>query len=554
MIKSRGLSGQDIRLKTPSGGVLSSSVSSGALKKNTTAPDAILHWYDGISQGNISNAAAWQEISGIATPKLAANSAYLWTVADSPSNQFAAMGVDGSPQGVLTLTSSTAKVDVEKVTSRTINGVNYIYFMDMGNNGNGVDSRGTGIDLRIFRVVEPTITGSNIATTDFIEIDCAFPAIDGPTLRDMEAAFVADDDKLYMITKRNLDQNVYSLPHALTYTGTQELTYEGDMTALPESRTAPLTTTPCYAVSACINDSGTEILVKNYNNVYVFARNPSTQTVFEALSGALVDVPAYVGGGTLPIITSHPSQEPQGEAMCYSYDQRDFFTCSEYRDTDGGSTSTRFPLFKYTRCTSVPITVSFQDGVSPTAGYAGTLDTTIWDTNPDTTTYGTDASVVADKAVGVESDQRKALIKWDLAAGSIPSNAIVVGARIDLYITAEGQGWTIHQMLVDWNESSTYNTFVGGVTPDDVKAGIPEQCRTGVNLNGVQTIACRNNIYTPSYYLFPMVQGWVSGAYGAYGVIIIATDIAGGDGQQFASREAVTASQRPKLTIRYMLP
>lgn len=68
-------------------------------------------------------------------------------------------------------------VDLEDITSCKISGVNYLYGMDMGNNPNTANSRGTGIDMRIFRIVEPTITGSNISTANFIEINCAFPGV-----------------------------------------------------------------------------------------------------------------------------------------------------------------------------------------------------------------------------------------------------------------------------------------------------------------------------------------------------------------------------------------
>lgn len=515
------------------------------------------HWYDGISVGNLDNSANWQEQSGLATPFNPSNSAYMWVLSDSPANMLAAvLASNASNQGVYTLASPPTYVDWEDVESTIVNGQPYLYVFDYGNNGNAADSRGTGIDMRIFRIKEPTITGSGgvISTSDYIAIDAAFPVTDGPTLRDCEASLVETSGKIWIITKRDATQRVYSLDHQETYTGTQTLVYEGTMTSLPASTTQPLGATNTYAVDAAISPDQTEILVKNYSNVYFFPRDPATQTVMDALQQSLVDVPAYVGGGFTSSApkTSHPSQEPQGEGIAFSPDGRDWYSNSEYLASEG-STAARYPLYKYIRSPKVPTTVSFQDGVSPTAGYAGTSDTYIWDTNP-TTNYGSDATIISDKAVGVETDQRKALLKFDLSAGSIPTNAVVVGARVDLYIAQEGQGWTMHQMLVNWDESSTYNSLTGGVTPDDVEAAIPEDVRNGVNLDTIQSVTSRNNVYRPSYYLFPTVQGWISGVLPNYGWIIIATDITGGDGQQHASSEAVTASQHPKLTLRYYVP
>lgn len=524
---------------------------------NVSGEEALVpHWYDGIIVGNLDNSANWQEQSGLATPFNPANSAYMWVLSDAPANMLAAvLASDATNQGVYTLATPPAYVDWEDLESTTVNGQPYLYVFDYGNNGNAADSRGVGIDMRIFRIKEPTITGAggSISTSDYISIDAAFPVVDGPTLRDCEASIVETTGKIWIITKRDAIQRVYSLDHAETYVGTQTLVYEGTMTSLPASTTSPLGATNTYAVDAAISPDQTEILVKNYNNVYFFPKS-SSQTVMEALQQSLVDVPAYVGGGFTSSApkTSHPSQEPQGEGIAFSPDGRDWYSNSEYLASEG-STATRYPLYKYVRAAKVPTTVSFQDGLSPTGAYAGTSDTYIWDTNP-TTNYGGDATFISDKAVGVETDQRKSLLKFDLSAGSIPSSAVVIGARLDLYIAQEGQGYTAHMMLVDWTEASTYNSLTGGVTPDDVEAAIPEDVRNGVNLDTIQSVTSRNNVYRPSYYFFPTVQGWVSGVYPNYGWIIIATDIAGGDGQQHASSEAVTASQHPKLTIRYYVP
>lgn len=515
-------------------------------------------WWDGIIVGNLDNSANWQEQSGIATAFKSANSGYLWVLSDAPANMLAAINItDASNEGEWTLQTPPAYVDWEDLESAVIGGQEYLYIFDYGNNGNAADSRGAGIDMRIFRAKEPTITGSPgvISSSDYIAIDCAFPVVNGPTLRDAEASIIDPaTGKIYIITKRDAVQKVYSLDHAATYTGTQTLVYEGAMTSLPASTTQPLGATNTYAVDAAINPLGTEILVKNYNNVYFFPRNPATQTIIQALQQSLVDVPAYVGGGFTSSApkTSHPSQEPQGEGICYSADGRDLYSNSEYLASEG-ATATRYPLYKYQRAAKATTTYVFQDGVSPTAGYAGTSDTTIWDTNP-AVNYGADASFVSDKAVGVETDQRKGLLKFDLTPGNIPATCVVVGAKVDLFITAEGQGYTMHQMLVDWTEASTYNSLTGGVTPDDVEAAIPEDVRNGVNLDTILNVTSRNNVFRPSYYLFPTVSGWVAGVLPNYGWIIIATDITTGDGQQHASREAVTASQHPKLTIRCYMP
>ena len=137
------------------------------------------------------------------------------------------------------------------------------------------------------------------------------------------------------------------------------------------------------------------------------------------------------------------------------------------------------------------------------------------------------------------------MLKFDVS--SIPSDATIVGARLDLYVSTEGQGWKIHRMLVDWNENSTYNTLTAGVNDDDTDASTVEDNRNGVTLNAI-TGSIVNNMRMAT------IQGWVDGTYSNYGWLIEATDIASGDGQQYVSSEGVTTTQRPKLVIRYITP
>lgn len=500
---------------------------------------------DGVVVGHFDNSTNWQELSGIATPYLEANAAWLWICSDSPANMIGGVSATNpATKFVLTLTGQTAMVDLEDITTARIDGVNYIFGMDFGNNPNTVDSRGAGNDMRIYKIVEPTITGSNLSTSNFIEIVAAFPGVNGPTLRDCEASFVDPvDGTLYIITKRDATQKVYSLAKANQVAGsTQTLVYAGTMTALPESRTVALTTTPCYAVSACITKDGKEIMVKNYSAVYHFPRILGTDTVIQALQKSLATV-AYVGGGTLPTPkTSHPNAEPQGEGICFGYDDRDYFSNSEYVATEGSS-ATAYPLFRYERVAKTPTTVSFQDGVAPTGAYAGTTTTYIWGTNP-----GTDRSAettfVVDFTSGNPTDDRRGLVKWDLS--SIPTTARVVSAAVEMYIAAEGQGIKCYKMLVTWTGASTH-TSLGGVDNDGTKAAVAQSWRNGVNLDTIVNINWKSNV------LIADVQDWISNPANNFGWLLKGLDeSAGGDGMQFDSKASITATRRPKLTIKYV--
>lgn len=503
------------------------------------------YWTDGQSVGNLTSTADWVEISGITQPTLAANQAYIWMQSDGSIDKlFAVNKATAASAGELTVGTKNG-IDYEDLSSARISGQSYIYLADIGNNGGGADSRGVGVDGIIYRIKEPTVTGSNftIPDADIETIQVVFPGGGGaPSHRDAECLMVdPDTGKMYIITKREAVPGVYSLTHAASLgVGIQTLVDEGDMFDIPDVSSSSASGN---VVGCNISPNGQEILVKSYDVMYHFPRNKSSQTVIQALQATPLTVDGYVGGGNSTIAKSHPSQEPQGEAVTFDYDGGNYYTMSEFVAAHG-STSTRYPFFKYTRLSSIPTTISFQEGVAgmPNIGYSGSSDTFIWDTNPNTNN-GTQTSTVEDKAAGVETDQRKGLYKWDITL--IPYGATIVGARADMFIAAEGQGIAWYRILTaDWVESSTYNSLTGGVNDDGTEASTTEDNRNAVNLDTILNLNLRNNLRldTP--------QAWVSGTQNNYGYLIEGTDTAG-DGMQLASREAVTASQRPKLTLRY---
>lgn len=489
-------------------------------------------WKDGASRGNLPSTGNWTELSGLARPIASANSGYLWGQADGSVDFLLAIDAsDGTDAGELTL-SGVAGVDHEDMDSASVGGVDYIYLADIGDNS---DARS---DFDIYRIVEPTITGSDftVSSGDIEQITCVYSGT-APSHKDAECLMVdpATGD-MYIITKRETVPGVYKLAHASSYAGTQNFVFQGDMYDIPDSYNTASGGNSGNVVAGSISPDGTEILVKSYSHVYLFTRDPQTQTIFEALEGTPTILPSYVGGAvdsSNPV--SHPSQEPQGEAICWSPDGRDYYTCSEYAASHGSSQGN--PLYYYERTPAVPTVIEFQDGVYPTAGYAGTRDTYIWDLNP-TTSYGTATTFISDINA---SDERRGLIKFDIS--SIPAGATIVGAYIDLFINTEGQGWRFHKALVSWSESSTYDSLTGGMDADDVDASIAHDVDIGRNLDTL-TIHVRNNIPIAT------VQGWLDTPSTNHGYLVLATHAT--DGQQHRSREHATTSTRPRLYVRYL--
>ncbi len=483
---------------------------------------AVVAWYDGISSGDIPSGVDWDEISGMATPLNAANSGHLWTISDGPNPFLQAIRKSDAADGGKHTLSGATVTDVEDVETATVGGQNYVYLADTGDNPN---SRAT---FRILRVEEPDIVHGVDATVDaadFITITCEYPSGNIPTHKDAEGLIVDPaDGTIYVITKRETIPSVYSLAHQATYTGTQTMVYEGEMFDIPDA----VSVVTGNVVGATISEDGREIFVKNYENVYHFARG-SGQSIFQALNNTPTVLPSYTGGG---INTSSPNAEYQGESVCFDQDGQGYWTTSE-RVTGAGTPQ----LMQYARAPGVPSTTQMRDGESPTVGYAGTEDTYVWDASP-TTVRGSESTIVSDNNA---SDQRVGLIKFDIS--SIPFGDTIIGAYVDLEVAVEGEGWALHRMLIDWDENSTYDSLSGGVSFDDVDSVALADCENGVSLVGY-TGPTRNNVPVAT------VQGWLDGTTDNFGWAIRPTHAS--NGQQHASRQNATVSIRPRLVIRHM--
>ncbi|HOW18399.1 MAG TPA: DNRLRE domain-containing protein, partial [Phycisphaerae bacterium] len=119
------------------------------------------------------------------------------------------------------------------------------------------------------------------------------------------------------------------------------------------------------------------------------------------------------------------------------------------------------------------VTVSFQDGVN---GYAGTVDTMIRQAAPAT-------AYAADTSVGWDTDDPSGtglynyvLIRFDgiigSGAGQIPAGSAIASATLSYYVFNTGNSGNVNEVVVDWAEDVTYNTFGGdaGVQADEYGA------------------------------------------------------------------------------------
>jgi len=113
------------------------------------------------------------------------------------------------------------------------------------------------------------------------------------------------------------------------------------------------------------------------------------------------------------------------------------------------------------------ITTRFQQG---TAGYTRASDTYVESANP-TTSHGGDTSVA------VTGSTTEGLIRFDdifgNGLGQAPVGAKILSAKLLLVTTATDlstETISLHGMLSNWSEGSTWNSLGGGVNTDDVEA------------------------------------------------------------------------------------
>lgn len=199
-----------------------------------------------------------------------------------------------------------------------------------------------------------------------------------------------------------------------------------------------------------------------------------------------------------------------------------------------------------------PVTVSFQEQVSPSAAYTGASDTTLSENSP-TLNLGTDGLIRLDRDYPTGSGKTSnGLLRFDVSA--IPANATVQAVRLTFnvrnsttgegyFVYAAGRAWTEGQAT--WTLAATGSPWSGAGASGSADRGstsfatlLPGATGSyGVDLNAAGISA---------------VQGWVANAGTNQGFVLDApTNL---DGLELDSSEAATLANRPKLTVTYALP
>ena len=239
------------------------------------------------------------EISGLECSQL--NGEMFWLHNDSgDSAQIFAMDGNGHNLGRFKL-SNIQNRDWEDIAigPGPVEGQSYIYIGDIGDNEAIYNYK------YIYRFKEPKLDFNKIPCQGIIdEIETiTFQYPDGP--RDAETLMIDPLTKdLIIISKREDSVHAYILPYP----------QDTQSTIIPEQiATMPLT----QLTAGDISESGTKIIIKNYDNIFYWHRNPD-----QSLHDVFLEKPE-----NLPYV-----REPQGEAICWSSDEKGYFTSSEEAD------------------------------------------------------------------------------------------------------------------------------------------------------------------------------------------------------------------------------
>jgi len=199
------------------------------------------------------------------------------------------------------------------------------------------------------------------------------------------------------------------------------------------------------------------------------------------------------------------------------------------------------------------ITISFQDGVSPTSFYRGTSDTMISEDDPNRN-FGTDdrLGIDGDDPPGTRQD-RSVLLSWSLT--DIPKFSSITSASITLHFDNRSTDshstdrYSLYAMKRDWYEGqatwnrsqiSSFWSLPGALSTNDrsyfIGNFVPSQGQE-------QTIVLNSTGVS-------IVQTWVNDPARNYGLILASPTNT--DGADFLSSETSIKTYRPKLTVRYL--
>jgi hypothetical protein len=487
------------------------------------------------------NNMSWSEISGLAYSNHSDD--IIIGIQDSGNSNEILFFSDNGRELASPSTGQT-NTDWEDIATAVIDGINYIFVADVGNNAEGART------FHIERFIEPDESDirDGSATMSVDEVITVDPDGDTPDFECLLVDPQASENgqpAIALITKRasySAEPTVFTVDHQSSYSGTQSMTNQGTISGITydstEGYSAGVVGGDCYYNS----DSGEwEVILKTYARTYRSTSTTSFMNAVMGVDGGYVENTDAVGHG------NHPQALPKVESLAISKDGSRFIMASE---DDGGEFP---PMIIWGHSRASLTETSFQQG---TSGYSGCVDTHVSESPTETgTNYSSATDTDIDGGAGGGGNFiRQALIHFDEVfvseGGSIPDADVIHGGVLKLTVTNAGSGVSVHRMLEDWSADVGTMTWddvqfrVGSapITTDDVDAKADFECQVGADNSG-------SNVGTGDLWI-PLsaatIESWKTANYG---LLLTYYGTSGTNGLSTATSNNGTVGNRPELTI-----
>ena len=198
------------------------------------------------------------------------------------------------------------------------------------------------------------------------------------------------------------------------------------------------------------------------------------------------------------------------------------------------------------------LVATFQNGVSPTASYAGVTDAMLQESAP-TRNQGGYPFIQLDRDYEVGSNQSvDGLLRFELSG--IPQGSTVQAVQLTLNVTngTSGEGYAVYPARKPWSQAlATWNVAEAG-SGWSVGGARGSADRGGTSFATLTPSAAGKYTVSLNAAGVAEVQRWLTTPASNLGFVLDAN--ANKDGLVFDSSEAGTAGNRPQLKVTYSLP
>ena len=173
--------------------------------------------------------------------------------------------------------------------------------------------------------------------------------------------------------------------------------------------------------------------------------------------------------------------------------------------------------------------------------YTNAVDTYYDQANPNTS-YGSSSTVSCCRYS--LNDARRGYLRFDNLQGYVPTNAIIISARIELTGAGDGPGsygGSIYYCASSWSPASTWNT-----RPDTTGDQVIGSMDPGIWFTWPAEVVHGIDVSAEA-------QGWLQGTIANNGITFRSPENSDITERNFYSSEYATVSKRPKLTLTYAL-